>query len=214
MGILFVLIIYAVVLTFGAAVGSSILGAVTYRLTKDSGPKRKSAITASRLFPFACVAFAGIWFIGYAVINYAVFHRDAGLGDSWQTPLPNGYALMMIDTTDQGTVYNPRTQPNQDSVIGKEDTVFGVRELQVSKALIFGARDTGYFSRIGRDSKYVDSYFELDTSHGKRADFGSLADLRLDAARQGISLNLRDFDSVFNDYRNTWFDYLALVSCL
>ncbi len=41
------------------------------------------------------------------VINETVHHRDAGLGDTWRCPLPNGYALMMIDVTDQGWVPTP-----------------------------------------------------------------------------------------------------------
>ena len=60
----------------------------------------------ARLFPFGYVAFGGVWFVVYATINGVVFHRDPGLGDGWETPMPNGYALRMIDTTDQGTVYD------------------------------------------------------------------------------------------------------------
>ena len=116
MGIAVVLIFYAVALTIAASVGAVLLGVLSYVLTRHSRQRRR-VILASVLFPFACVVCAGGWFILYAVINYAVFHRDPGLGDSWETPLPNGYALMMIDTTDQGTVYNPKTQPGYDLVI-------------------------------------------------------------------------------------------------
>ena len=131
------------------------------------------------------------------------------LGDSWETPLPNGYALMMIDTTDQGTVYNPKTQSGDGSIVATDDSVFGVRRLQVSKELIFGARDSGYFGRIGQDSKIVDAYFELNTSKNTETEFKSLDELQRRATAEGVILHLREFQSVFGDYRTTWFDYLA-----
>jgi hypothetical protein len=34
-----------------------------------------------------------------------MFHRDPGIGDGWVCPLPNGYAIGMIDFTDRGYVY-------------------------------------------------------------------------------------------------------------
>jgi hypothetical protein len=209
MGIIVVLIFYAAGLTIAACIGSVVLGIVTFALTKSAGPERRRAVLASIIFPFACVIFAGGWFVAYAVINYDLFHRDPMLGDSWETPLPNGYALMMIDTTDQGTVYNPKTQADRGLVIGREDALFGVRQLQVSKDLIFGARDSGYFDRIGQDSRAVDSYFELNTSQKTHTEFRSLEELRRRATSEGVSLNLREFQSVFGDYRTTWFDYFA-----
>lgn len=209
MGIAFVLFLYAVALAIAATVGAAVLGFVTHLLTRHSVADRKKAILAAICFPFACVAFAGGWFAIYAIVNYEVFNRDPGLGDSWQTPLPNGYALMMIDTTDQGTVYNPKTQAFNGSVVSSNDAVFGVRQLQVSGKLIFGARDSGYFGRIGQESKTVDAYFELDTAKKTHNEFKSLDELRHHAASEGVILSLREFYSVFCDYRNTWFDYLA-----
>ena len=166
-------------------------------------------MTVAILFPFSCVAYAGVWFAAYAIINAEVFHRDPGLGDSWMTPLPDGYALLMIDTTDQGTVYNPRTQPVSGSVGNRDDAVFGVRELQVSGNLIFGARDSGYFDRIGEDSTVVDRYFELNTTTHTHTEFPSLDSLRQRASSEGLHLNLRSFADVFSQYRTTWFDYVS-----
>jgi len=159
MGIVVVLIFYAIALTIAASVGAVILGSASYLLTRQLWPKSKRAVLVSILFPYLCVAFASAWFASYAFINYEVFHRDPGLGDTWETPLPNGYALMMIDTTDQGTVYDPKTQTGVDSVVGR-DAVFGVRQLQISNELIFGARDDGYFGRIGQESNVVNAYFD------------------------------------------------------
>lgn len=209
MGIGVVLIVYAIGLMFAASGGAVILGLAVRFITKPGSPSRRRAIVAAVIFPFGCVAYAGGWFVTYAVINVEVFHRDPGLGDSWETPLPNGYALMMIDTTDQGTVYNPKTQPGGGSIVGRDDAVFGVRQLQVSKDLIFGARDSGYFGRIGQESTFVDSYFELNTAKKTHTEFKSLKELRQQAAKEDVTLNLREFQSVFGDYRTTWFDYLA-----
>lgn len=208
MGITIVLMFYAVAFTVVATFVAAVLGTAAYLLTKRSSNKRR-AVVVSALFPYACVAFAAAWFLVYAVTNSVVFHRDPGLGDSWETPLPNGYALMMIDTTDQGTVYNPKTQGGYGFVAGGKDSEFGVRQLQVSGNLIFGARDTGYFGRIGQESTVVDKYFELDSRDNHIAEYDSLNELRQRAAARGIVLNLRTFDSVFSDYRTTWFDYVA-----
>jgi len=208
-GIGLVLLLYAIVLGVLAMVGSAILVAIATWVTRPARNRRKMAIIASAAFPFGCVAFAGVWFILYAVINYAVFHRDPGLGDTWETPMPNGYALMMIDVTDEGTVYNPKTQGGYDSVVSGQDTEFGVRQLQVSGTRIFGARDSGYFGRIGQNSSAVDTYFELNTDQGMPIEFKTIDELSRHAAAEGVTLKLRDFASVFRDYRTTWFDYFA-----
>ena len=214
MGILFVLIFYVVALTIAASLGSLLLRAIAHRLLGGAGTNRKRPVIVSMLFPFACVLFAGIWFIAYATINTVVFHRDPGLGDSWETPLPNGYALLMIDTNDEGTVYNPATQSGEGGVSSRNDAVFGVRQLQVSNNLIFGAWDTGYFGRSGQDSTFVDSYFELDTRRNQQTPFPSLEALRSRAASEGVALHLRKFASVFSDYRTTWFDHVSVITLL
>lgn len=209
MGILFVLIFYAIALTIAASVGAAVLGTACFLLTRKAENGRKRVVAASVFFPFACAGFAGAWFIAYAVINYTVFDRDPGLGDTWETPLPNGYALMMIDVTDEGTVYDPRTQPNKGGVVGRDDAVFGVRKLQVSGNLIFGARDSGYFDRIGQESEVVDSYFELDTLKKTHTEFKTLQDLQQHIAAQGATVDLRNIASVYRKYRFTWFDYFS-----
>src|SRR5690348_3393338 len=93
MGILFVLLIYAVVLSIAGGIAAAVLGAIVFKLIPSPRLRRKRAVTFAAAFPLICVAYAGVWFIAYAAINDLVFHRDPGLGDSWYTPLPNGYAL-------------------------------------------------------------------------------------------------------------------------
>ena len=129
-------------------------------------------------------------------------HRDPGLGDGWYTPLPNGYELNMIDTTDQGTV---STQGGMNDLSAER----GVRQLQVHGNYILGAQDSGYIQRLGQESTVVDAWFALDTQTGKTQHFKSQTELQSCTSRQGFRLALRPFDSVFRDYRNTWFDYCA-----
>ncbi|HWA93886.1 MAG TPA: hypothetical protein VG844_04735 [Terracidiphilus sp.] len=211
MGILVVLIFYAIAFCIIATIGALVMGGIAHFITRRSTSGHKRAIVVSAFFPFACVAFAGVWFVGYAIINYTVFQRDPALGDTWQTPLPSGYELMMIDVTDEGTVYNPKTQPVSDGVVGQADTEFGVRKLQVSSSHIFGVRDSKYFDHIGQDSTNVDTYFDLDTTNGSITEFKSIGELRQHAANEGVQINLRSFYDVYSEYRLTWFDYFALA---
>jgi hypothetical protein len=208
-GILFVLFFYAVVLTTAGVAGAVIMGGAAKRLIPHPGLRRKQAVAAAAVFPFACVGYMGVWFVAYAVINDVCFQRDPGLGDSWYTPLPNGYALLMIDTTDQGTVYNPKTQPTGGAVISRDGSLSGVRQLQVAGDLILGARDTGYFERLGEESNAVDSYFELNTKTMSHKEYGSLTRLQEQAAAEGVRLHLLPFFQVFSQYRTSWFDYVS-----
>jgi hypothetical protein len=54
-----------------------------------------------------------------AVVNATLLYRDLGLGDSSYFPLPNGYSLLMIDVSDQRTVYNPKTEPGD--IVGDQE---------------------------------------------------------------------------------------------
>lgn len=211
MSLFFVLIVYAIVLTLAATVLAAVLGGITFFVIPRAGLRRRIAMGVAMLFPFGCVAYAGAWFVGYALINVGIFHRDAGLGDGWYTPLPNGYGLMMIDVTGQGTVYNPKTQPKGVGVVSTPDDEFGVRKLQVAGNLIFGARDSHYFRHLGEGSTAVDRWFELNTKTGSRVEYSSLGALRESAAAQGVRLHLRDFYAVYSQYRFTWFDALAAL---
>ena len=101
-------------------------------------------------------------FVFQAVVNEGLLHRDLGLGDTWHAPLPNGYQIMMIDVTDQGWVYNPKTQPG--SAVGEPaDAVAGVRNLQVAGRYILGSADSKTFEHLGKDTNQVDTYFLMDT---------------------------------------------------
>ena len=209
MGIGFVLLIWLVVGTVVAECGAAGLGATTAIFTNGVRTGRRRVVLAATFFPFACLAWAGAVFVFQWVINESVLQRDAGLGDSAKCPLPNGYALMMIDTRDQGWVYNPKTQPTRDVVGEQEDAVGGVRSLQVAGRYILGARDSKAFEHFAKETDEVDSYFLLDTSSGQRAEFPSSQALSDAAIRLGVQPSLRPINAVYIKYRYTAFDALA-----
>src|SRR5262249_25768990 len=129
MGIGMVLLAWAVVGTVLAGIAGVVFGATTAFVTKGVQGRRK-VILISALFPFACLVWAAIVFVFQAVINEGLLHRDAGAGDAWECPLPNGYAILMIDTTDHGWVYNPKTQV-AGGVRGEGGASYGDRVLPV-----------------------------------------------------------------------------------
>src|SRR5262249_52939879 len=116
-----VLLLWAVVGIVVAGAGMVVLGGAAALLTRGVVKGRRRAIVAACLFPLLCLAWGGAVFVGQAIINESVLHRDAGIGDTWRCPLPNGYQIMMIDVTDQGWVYNPKTQSTPDGVSDQED---------------------------------------------------------------------------------------------
>lgn len=120
----------------------------------------------------------------------------------------------MIDVTDQGWVYNPKTQSGG-GIGEQEDAVAGVRTLQIAGRYIFGAADS-HASDFGKSTD-VDSFFVLDTGTGKRSNFNNRQELNLAAVQLGVRLNLEDIQTVYSRYRFTWFDVamgLALVAPL
>jgi hypothetical protein len=213
MGIGIVVLIWAVLGTVIAAIVAATLGGATALLTRGAMGRRKAIVTAI-LFPLACLAWGGAIFVFQAVVNEGILHRDLGIGDTWHAPLPNGYQIMMIDVTDQGWVYNPKTQPGS-GVAEQEDAVSGVRNVQVSGKYILGGIDSKAFEHLGKDVNSVDSYFVLDTQSGKQTRFVSYDALRQKALELRIEPNLQPINSVYSKFRFSWFDVFAgLLFCL
>jgi len=209
MGIGFVLLIWAVVGTVLAVIGALVLASAAALLTRGAGNGRRRAIIAAGLFPFACLAWGGSMFFFQALVNEGLLHRDPGAGDAWKTPLPNGYAILMIDVTDQGWVYNPKTQGSDSAVGEQEDAVAGVRNVQIAGHYILGGVDSKAFQGLGKDSHQVDSYFLLDTQTGKRTQFQDYNALRRAAVALNIAPNLQPINDVYGKYRFTWFEVFA-----
>jgi hypothetical protein len=210
MGLGFALLIWDVVGVSAAAVGGLVLGRTAAYFTRGVQRGRKKLFLAASLFPLACLGWMGVVFIFQAIVNETALHRDAGLGDSWNCPLPNGYALLMIDTTDQGSVYNPKTQP-YGSVGEREDAIAGVRLLQVAGRYILGGSDSRSFERLEDQGERVDSYFLLDTQLGKQSRFPNYDALRSKATELGISPHLESIASIYHRYRFTWFDAFVVL---
>ncbi len=205
MGIGMVLLAAAVVGTVMASIGGAVLSSATAWFTRGVRRGRRTAILVAVAFPFACLAWGGLVFVFQAVINNTVLHRDAGLGDAWNCPLPNGYALLMIDVTDHGFVYNPKTQ-TEGGVGEQEDAPYGVRLLQVDTRYIAGGLDTKPDEEAGSKNHRVDSYFLLDTHTGKRTTYSDYKSLTAAADQLGIQLRLEPIEDIYSRYRFTWFD--------
>jgi hypothetical protein len=208
MGIGIVLLFCAVVGTVFAAIGAVTLGWITALLTRRVTNGRRRVIVAASLFPFVCLGWGGAVFVFQAAVNEELLHRDLGMGDTWHAPLPNGYQIMMIDVTDQGWVYNPKTQPGG-GVSEEEDAVAGVRSLQIAGRYILGSTDSKSFEHLGKDSDQVDGYFILDTQVGKQTKFQNYTALRRSAVELGIEPDMQPINSVYSKFRFSWFDVFA-----
>lgn len=215
MGIGFVLLLWAVVGLVLATIGAAVLAGGTARLTRHAHAGRRRVVAAAAAFPFACLVWAGFVFVLQAVVNEGLLHRDLGMGDTWHAPLPNGYQIMMIDVTDQGWVYNPKTQGSDSGVGEQEDAVAGVRKVQVAGSYIFGSTDSKSFEHLGQESDQVDSYFLLNTETGKRMQFQNYDALHSRAEQLNINLNLEPIYTVYGRFRFSWFDvFTGLLFCI
>jgi hypothetical protein len=210
MGIGMVLLAAAIVGTFIAFIGGAILGGATAWFTIGVQNGRRAIIIAAVAFPFVCLAWAGLVFACQAVVNETILHRDAGLGDAWECPLPNGYALLMIDVTDSGWVYNPNTQRSS-AVSEQQDAPYGVRLLQVTGRYVLGGLDSKADDEAAHDANRVDSYFIIDAVSGQRTNFSNSSELAAGASALGVSLKLEPIAAVYRRYRFTWFDAFAAL---
>ena len=188
-----------------AAIGAGVFGMGT-AAALDRVPKgRKKLIIAAAAFPFASLFWFEVLIVFQWKINERFFQRDAGIGDQWKCPLPNGYALDMIDEPDRAFLYNPETQLVRGSVASQPDAPSGVRLLQVVGPYLLGGSDTTWHLPANE----VDSYFLIDARTGKRTDFGTHDALREVASRLKIQLRLDRVSNVYSKYRFTWFDSLV-----
>jgi len=210
MGLGIVLVFWALAGMVIASIGSLTLAVTTAFLTRRVPAQRHRAILAAAIFPFVCLGWEACLFVFQGVVNEGLLNRDPGIGDTWHAPLPNGFQILMIDVTDQGLVYNPKTQPGP-TIGEQEDAVAGVRELQVAGRYILGGRDSKSFADPFQEKENVDSFFILDTASSKQTKFETYDELRSRAQEFGINLKLEPIHSVYARYRWTWFDLFAVV---
>jgi hypothetical protein len=213
MGIGCVILVWLLAGMVMATIGAFILAFATRRLTKDAIGARKRTIVIAFIFPFFCFVWTGAVFAFQAYINESFLDRDAGIGDSWHCPLPNGYAITMIDVPDYGWVENERLYPHRAMHVEGEGSIAGVRLLQVSGAYILGAADSNWSSRVTdrKGDSNVSFYFLIDTQAGHRSDFSTQDEFRMAASKAGLSVDLKSINSVYIKYRYTWFDLLAVI---
>jgi len=186
------------------------LGGATTLLTRNATSGRKRVIMAAAFFPFLCLAWGAGVFVFQGIVNEALLHRDLGLGDTWHAPLPNGYQVMMIDDTDRGWVYNPKTQGGP--VVGEqEDAVADVSKLQVANQYILAETTADPRSYSERDRNQPNTYLLLDTAVGRRTQFQNYEALRGKALELNIKPDLEPINTVYSRYRFGWFDILAVA---
>jgi hypothetical protein len=211
MGLGIVLLFWVVAGTVISVTGSLIFGGAVTLFTRGVSRGRRWAVMSAFAFPFLCAGWFAAIFLFQAIVNETLLNRDLVLGDTWHARLPNGYQVMMIDVTDQGWIYNPKTQGVSGVVGDQEDAVPGVRIVQVAGSYILGGVDSQHFEHLGKDTGQVDSYFLLDTQTGKKAVLASYDALRDAALRVGIQPHLEPIDTVYSRYRWTWFDTLVAI---
>lgn len=124
--------------------------------------------------------------------------------------MPNGYAIEMIDVTDRGFVFNPRTQKISGIVAASDDALADVCVLQAAGRYILGGAPCQTDEDPGPEGHgKVLSYFVLDTATGTHTDFPTFDALRAAAAPLKLQIHLEPIDVVYGRYRFTWFDALA-----
>lgn len=207
MGIGIVLIFWGVVGTVLAVIGSVVLSGIASSLTAS---RSRQLVFTVRRFPFACLFWAGAVFVLYAVVNTTIFDRDPALGDTWWCPLPNGYAIEMIDVTDRGWVYNPRTK--HDGLLTESpDAVADVCVLQLAGPYVLGGTNCRMdVSPDAAGQPFALSYFMLDTRRGTHTAFRTYDDLRGAAGRVSVQPRLEPIHVVYGRYRFTWFDAVTV----
>ena len=205
----------------GTAIASGLAvlaGTLTANLVPRGRVGRTRSILWACVYPFACLVWLLGVFVFQAWVNEALLYRDAGIGETWQTPLPNGYAVLLLDEQHDGTVFNPKTHfsntSDNDVHPDGPDAVSGVRVIQIeNNKILGGAGPLGqYSSKAARDR--VDYYFLLDTDAHTRANYDNYDDLTRAARAQGISPHLEPLFDVYERYRFTWFDLTARLLAL
>jgi len=212
MGPLFVLIFWIIIGSLLSAIGGGLLACAVAFLLRGVEVGRKRAILLAGLLPaigfaylFVCVLLFSFW--------SAARGRDWGWGDTWDTPILDNYHLMMIDVTDDGTVYNHANPAvyHDGGVAGspqQQDVVFGVRRLEVRPPYILGAASEDQsFPRKPAETLF----FILDTRTGLRTDLPSLSALEAAAQKLGGPLKLKPVEAIYNRYRYGIVDLIPIT---
>lgn len=189
-----------------AVIGCLVLRRVAAGFVSGSSRSRTLLLRAVTVFPFACLFRAGGVFVFSAGVNVSRLHRDIGIGDGFDCPLPNGFALSFIDRTDVGTVYSPNGRPLWSEV--QESAVDDITVMQLAGPYILGGVDSHKREHFEEEISAPNSWFLLNTKTSERTDFETLDGLK-ESARRDIALSLVPIGDLYSKYRFTWFDAFA-----
>jgi len=215
MGIGLAIVSWCVKGTILATVFAVLFGMLTAICVPSGRARRTRLILWSCVYPFALLAWFLVVFVFQAHVNESMLYRDAGIGRTWQTPLPNGYAVLLLDEKHDGTVFNPNTHfantSNNEIHPDGPDAVSGVRVIQIAgNKILGGAGPIGQYSSPASINR-IDHYFLLDTNAHTRANFDNYNELANAAHANGVEPHLEPLYRVYNRYRFTWFDYGAVA---
>lgn len=218
MGIGLALASWCVKGTILASALAVLAGVLTAVYVPRGRPRRTRLILWTCAFPFVTLAWFLALFVFQAYVNETFFYRDPRVGHIWQAPLPNGYAVLLVDEKHDGTVFNPKTHfsnsANSEIHPDGADAVSGVRVIQVAGTKILGgAGPLGQYSSPAARER-VDSYFLLDTEAHTRANFDTYNALTRASQAFGVEPKLEPLFRVYKRYRYTWFDAFAIALSL
>lgn len=205
MGPLFVLIFWAIAAAILSVIGGTVLVKLVAFLTRGVPLGRRRALTVAGLLPAA-----GFAYLFFCVIAFSIWSglrdRDWGWGDTWDTPIIGDYHLMMIDVTDNATIYS---RSDKDSYNGKK-AINGVHQLEVRGPLLLASANPGAFMEY--PAKSPDNlFFILHTDTGVREDYPSIDALSAQAERLGQPLHLEPVARIYERYRYIKLDLIPLT---
>jgi hypothetical protein len=158
MGIIF-LVIWLVIFAAIAAILGVIGVAVVYPFLSKKARKRKMLLTF--LTPIVGIAsYVGSSVIAMIIIS-ELLNVDIGFGDSWKTPLPNGYQLISVDVPDNGSIYKDDDH--------HAESIDGVQQIKVIGDSVIGLSGNKYFLLDTKIHKvtYYPSALKLQNRVGK-----------------------------------------------
>jgi len=165
MGMLFVLILWAIALI----ILSLILGLITlpfsYFLCKR---QRKRKMVLSFLTPGVFIGIYAVSSFVCMIIIAIILGSDIGIGDSWSIPLKNGYELTSVDTPEYANI-NSRNDPL------KENLIDGITHIQVVGDSVIGKEADG-------------NYFIFNLQNGDKEDNLSYQNLTIKMKSRPITL--------------------------
>ena len=165
MGILFVLIFWAIALI----ILSLILGLITlpfsYFLCKR---QRKRKMVLSFLTPGKFIGIYAASSFVCMIIIAIILGSDIGIGDSWSMPLKNGYELTSVDTPEYANI-------NRRNDLLKENLIDEITHIQVVGDSVIGKRADG-------------NYFIFNLQNGDKEDNLSYQNLTIKMKSRPITL--------------------------